>query len=173
MIGYKVAVGVSEKHGFFPVMIELEIPKDATIITPLFGVQLFNKNGDLDVVPKYRTNTCKVIKIYPLYEKSYDDWNGNAFSVYELINLYDIITVYKVGNTVSVKHVDEDVKHDCGNGIHFFGSSDEAERFYSNDASQWVHSIVSKLNGTVVSFGESGVLCLCRHAIKKKCLSFE
>jgi hypothetical protein len=173
MIGYKIAIGVSEEHGFFPVMVELEIPEDATVVKPLIGVPLFVEN-DVDVFTKYRTNTCKVIKVYPLDNKSYDDWNGNAFSIYELANWYtDIQTVYKVGSTISVKYVDEDIEHDCGNGIHFFKSADDAERFYNSDISEWAYDIVSKLNGTVVVYGESGVLCLCRHRIKKHCLSFE
>lgn len=172
MVGYKIAVGVSSAHGFFPVMVELEIPEDATVVKPLIGVPLFGKN-DLDVVTKYRTNTCKVTKVYPLDNESYDDWNGNAFSIYELENWNtdtDIQTVYKVGSTISVKYVDEDIEHDCGNGIHFFGSADDAERFYSNNATQWAYSTFLILNGKVLSFSKT---YRYREHIKKHCLSFE
>lgn len=170
MIGYKIAVGVSKTHGFFPVMIELEIPEDATIVKPLIGMPLFGENG-IGVVTKYRTNTCKVVKVYPLDNKSYDDWNGNAFSVYELANMcMNIRTVYKVGITISVKYVDKDIKHDCGDGIHFFGSVDDAEKFYNGDGMSWAYSTLLSLNGKVNSFCEAYVR---RNYIKKRCLSFE
>lgn len=179
MIGYKIAVGVSEEHGFFPVIVELEIPEDAIIVTPLLGIPLFGKNGELELVTKYRTNTCKVVKVSPLdvhpfNNKSYYGWNGNAFSIYELVNWYMCIrTVYKVCNIISVKYVDEDIKHDCGDGIHFFGSADDAEKFYNGDAMSWVYSALLSLNGTVVSFVEGDDLFIYRDVIKKTCLSFE
>jgi len=176
MIGYKITIGVSEAHGFFPVIVELEIPDDATIITPLLGIPLFGKNGELELVTKYRTNTCKVVKVSPLDvhpfdNKSYDDWNGNAFSIYELANCYmDIRTVYKVGNTITLRYVDEDIKHDCGDGIHFFGSAEDAEKFYNGDATSWVYSTLLSLNGKVTSFCGTYIR---REHIKKRCLSFE
>lgn len=150
---------------------ELEVPDDAIIVAPLFGIPLFDGNGVLELIKKYRINTCKVTKVYPLDTESYDDWNGNAFSIYELENMYtDIQTVYKVGSTISVKYVDEDITHDCGDGIHFFGSVDGAERFYSNDATQWAYSTFLILNGKVLSFSET---YRYREHIKKYCLSFE
>ena len=173
MKGYKIAVGISEKYGFFPVMVELEIPDGAVIVEPLLGIPLFSEIGMLDLKPKYRTNICKVTKVYPIEDKSYEDWNGNAFSIYELINLIvGIRTVYKVDNTISVKYIDEDVKHDCGGGIHFFGCVHDAERFYSHDPMSWAYGCILAMNGKK-EYGSGQYPLNYFDKQKELCLSFE
>lgn len=141
MIGYKIAIGVSEKHGFFPVMVELEIPDDAIIINPICATD------------KYRTNKCKVVSVYKLIDEHqvYEDWDGNAFSIWELIEYWvcseGIVTiVYKIGREILLNDIDTNVHEVCGSGIHFFRDKQLATEYYFDDPTEWISYYLMEFN---------------------------
>lgn len=147
MIGYKVAIGIDKVKGPFPVIVVLEIPEDATVVVPTQKVLL---DAPIDIT-KLRTDKAIVIDMYPLYREHTDlNWNGLAFSAYELtcveIYYYDqkINTVYKIG-----KHMISDLAMDetesCGKGIHYFKSEEDARLYYSYDYTGWFYGILYNL----------------------------
>ena len=81
-------------------IITLEIP---------IGSKVFSINNN-----KRRTNKCKVI-----------DMQGET----ELSSMYDASFKYHVGDEIEIKDFDENYNVECGAGIHFFLTREEAEEF--------------------------------------------
>lgn len=82
------------------VIVELEIPKGAVV----FGI-----NGN-----KYRTNKCKVISVS----------NG-----YYGISMFDEEFTYEVGKEIEVENFNMEYNIECGRGIHFFKTREDAENY--------------------------------------------
>lgn len=156
MKGYKIAVGIDRENGPFPVMVELEIPNDAVVVTPNDGVEVevYNNVGsrigvDKEVysIKKYRTNKVKVINIIPENEFEVKEWNGKAYSLYSLGNFpdyYDEKDVYFIGKEMKT-YLSRDVTYSCGPGFHFFKTGADALMFYKSDTCHWVANIISNL----------------------------
>lgn len=147
MKGYKIAVGVSREIGFFPVMVELDIPETACVVKPLLGTFV-----NFDIIDKYRTDECTVVSIENFTNAECQDWNGKAFSLFELVdywlNDYDtsaICTIYEKNYEIA-SYVDKDITVNCGQGIHFFASKVDAKGFYYNDLKSWVYGSIYGLN---------------------------
>ena len=160
MLGYKIAVGIDRENGPFPVMVELEIPDDAVVVTPNDGVELegyyYNVGDEIELVKetcfikKYRTNKVKVINIIPENEFEVKEWNGKAYSLYSLGNFpdyYDEKDVYFIGKEMKT-YLSRDVMLSCGPGFHFFKSGNDALMFYTNDKCHWATNIISHLQKT-------------------------
>ena len=81
-------------------IITLEIP---------VGAKIFSINNN-----KRRTNKAKVI-----------DMQGET----ELSSMYDASFKYHVGDEIEIKDFDENYNVECGAGIHFFLTREEAEEF--------------------------------------------
>ena len=84
-------------------IITLEIP---------IGAKVFSINND-----KRRTNKCKVI-----------DMQGET----ELCSIYYADFKYHVGDEIEIKDFGENYNIECGVGIHFFLTRDEAENYLLN-----------------------------------------
>ena len=82
--------------------------KIITLEMPI-GSKVFSINNK-----KRRTNKCKVI-----------DMQGET----ELSSWYDTDFKYHVGDEIEITDFDENYNVECGSGIHFFLTRDEAEKF--------------------------------------------
>lgn len=82
------------------IIVELKIPKGAVV---------FSINGK-----KCRTNKCKVISIS----------NGDKG-----ISMYDNLFVYEVGKEIEIENFNVQYNTECGRGIHFFKSKEDAEKY--------------------------------------------
>ena len=159
MKGYKIAVGIDRENGPFPVMVELEIPDDAIVITPRddVEVEVYNNVGsrigvdkEFYSIKKYRTNKVKVINIIPENKFEVKEWNGKAYPLYGLGNFpdyYDEEDVYFIGKEMKT-YLSRDVMLSCGPGFHFFKSGNDALMFYINDKCHWAANIISNLQKT-------------------------
>lgn len=156
MLGYKIAVGIDRENGPFPVMVELEIPDDAIVVTPNDGVEVVvcnNVSSRIGVdkefysIKKYRTDKVKVISIIPENIFKVKKWNGKAYSLYRLYyfsNFYDEEETYFIGKEMET-YLDRDVTLSCGPGFHFFKTRNDAQIFYENDTFHWGVNIISYL----------------------------
>jgi hypothetical protein len=101
-IGWKKAFVVVNEDIPFSVIVKLLIPKDA-IRTSAFG-------------RKCRCDKARVLSI------NYDNGvpTDTAFSA------HDLTFKYEIGKEVSVDNFDEDRRHECAPGIHFFMTREEA-----------------------------------------------
>ena len=150
MKGYKLAIGIDKNTGPFIVMVVLDIPEDARVVTPTEKVSLIDHP---DII-KLRTDKAKVIDIRPLFPEKHQNlvWNGLAFSVHEIRYSFaytpdmrtSIKTIYKVGETV-VSDLLLDTNVSCGQGIHYFNSEEDAMQFYLEDVTNWFGRVFSSL----------------------------
>ena len=147
MTGYKLGVGIDRKEGPFPVVIVLEIPEDATVVTPIDKVRL---DGHTPIT-KLRSNKAVVVDLYPLNRERTDlNWNRLAFSGYELNYMYahcddrKIKTIYKIGKDIS-SDISMNVKESCGRGIHYFQSELDMQLYYDYDLSSWFGGVMCSL----------------------------
>ncbi|MCF0108212.1 MAG: pentapeptide repeat-containing protein, partial [Bacilli bacterium] len=83
------------------IIVKLEIPKGAVVFS-------INNN-------KCRTNKAKVIEISEGKE--------------EAISTYDNSFIYKVGETYEIKNFNMQYNEECGAGIHFFRTEEEAKAY--------------------------------------------
>ena len=186
MIGYKIAVGVTKVAGFFPVLVTLEIPDSAKVITPVDGVACRDQKNRGFEIKKYRTNKCTVKDISEFHLDTFNNgeplipditgWDHVAYSLYEILlhfkyRYYGIhaimsrinMTRYTKGAIISVDNLDERVENDCGKGIHFFKSIEDVRNYYSSDSAEWfrgnIYRMDSLLSETPDPFGQKGNIC--------------
>lgn len=163
-IGYKLAVGVCKDEGFFPVVVKLEIPKEAEVVEPTvpgfkvvcnkipsvsnFSVSLFGEEATISF-PKYRTNKCKVLNTYALDGKERPNWNRVGYSLYGIAQYMGYrcrdITEYHE-KTELVSNLDLSHKRGCSEGIHFFETEEIAKTYYFEDIDQWFSEGINVLN---------------------------
>lgn len=159
MKGYKIAVGIDRENGPFPVMIELEIPDDAVVITPRDSIKV-NIYSDVGSrigvtkgtysIQKYRTDKVKVINIIPADEFEVKKWNGKAYSLFILSDFYPNYCskeVYSIGKEMET-YLDRDNTLSCGRGFHFFKTKNDTLMFYEDVSSYWVSNIIHSLQRT-------------------------
>ena len=146
---------MDENIGFFPVIVELEIPEDAKVVKPNVGQPLLNPLNDEYVhVSKYRTDKCTVKALDPLFGGIPRDWdtNAKALSLWELMDYISygtkcvLHTVYKVGAEITLDAISESVYDECGTGIHFFDDKETARNYYFYDSSRWIKSYIDNYN---------------------------
>ncbi len=107
-IGWKKAVVVENLANIHQVVVKLLIPKDA-------------KRGSA-FGRKCRCDKARVLSIESL-DGFYTDF---AFST------YDFTFKYEIGKEVSVDNFDEDRRHECAPGIHFFMTREEAVAYLAS-----------------------------------------
>ena len=146
MTGYKKCIYFNKKGDEYRVrecIVELEIPKDAKVVTPSFGnkhrcdkaivkgIFLFDKERLPD-----DTIACSIMSIES--QLTVMAWSRSMSSIYgSLKSAKDIINyvenncfTYVVGMTVYPEHgIDPYPNHSCSSGIHFFKSFEEAMEF--------------------------------------------
>lgn len=156
MLGYKIAVGIDRENGPFPVMVELEIPDNATIIMPRDMIRVNSyiyvdsRIGIIEepyFIKKYRTNKVKITNIIPENNFMIKEWNGKAYSLYRLSNFFCehyIGEIYFIGKEMET-FLDKDNMISCGRGFHFFKTKNDAQIYYENDKTYWAANIISDL----------------------------
>lgn len=152
MLGYKVAVGFDRETGPFPVIVTLEIPKDALVVCPIEGMRLDSTIG-IESIKKYRTDKAKVVEINPMKPRKNLDWNGKAYSLFHLYNFTWIEKnrlflgqqfSYEV-NEELVCNLDKSVEVSCCEGIHFFETVGDTMLYYNYDNIDWVGYVLNKV----------------------------
>ena len=161
MLGYKIAVGFDREIGPFPVIITLEIPNDALVICPIQGA-LLSPNIGRESIKKYRTDMAKILKIFPIIPIKDLNWNGKAYSLFNLYNFTwiengeDSLVLgngrlvlgqqfsYEV-NEELVCNLNKDTEVACAEGIHFFATKYDTMLYYNHDNSLWAQHILEKL----------------------------
>ena len=143
MIGYKQCVYVDKKDDDYQVLVcivELEIPDDAIVVRPLISDRFTTKESN-----KLRCNKAVVKAIFS-YDKSGDHnrlpddtiaysitsltYFVNRFRTKYLIESLKSSFKYVVGETVTPKHdLDINVNRECGSGISFFETFEEANKY--------------------------------------------
>lgn len=146
MIGYKKCIYFNKKENDYQVrecIVELEIPDDARVVTPLFGnkhrcnkaivkaIFLFDKERLPD-----DTIACSIMSIESqltvmAWSRSMSSLYGSLKSAKDVINYVENnCFTYVVGMTVYPEYgIDPDPKCPCSSGIHFFKSFEEAIEF--------------------------------------------
>ena len=194
MIGYKLAVGVAENSGFFPVLVTLEIPNSAKVVEPVDGVICEDSANNEVTIKKYRTNECRVVSVspfesYTLTDESFtkldiDKWNPVAYSLYEILNNYKHlyygitknvlrITRYDTDSYISVSKFNENIDDDCGEGIHFFKDIDDIHTYYFTDKAEWFKYGIKHMNSIMsknLPFIDSDKGQICANKIFNKLL---
>lgn len=161
MTGYKVAVGIDEKEGPFPVIVKLDIPEDATIVIPedKVAIEDYSDIGtrillrtEPKLIQKCRTNKVKVVEMWPLGDVVFN-WNHKAYSFFELdfvrnrlvidfnYNCFDRIITYSSGKEL-YEPVLLSKKEACGPGINYFNSLEDARDYYCNDIYEWAANLM-------------------------------
>ena len=166
MIGYKIAAYM-DNDIWKPCLIKLEIPEDAKIVTPV------TYNNNPLSIPTYsnklRCNKCRVCSITDLEIGKSVNF---GFSLYILGLIINDPAHYQIRKSITPiqmwldkyafhytassfdyiypDSLDENIKEECANGIHFFYQEVEARHFYNDPdiyyEDSWARSVIRRSN---------------------------
>jgi hypothetical protein len=146
MIGYKIAIGINRDYGVFPVLVTLEIPKDAMIVRP---IEEFDTTYQIQ---KLRTDKATVIELKPVeqYVDFAKNWNMKAYSAFLLYHSNFTKEecfgfCYEKGETL-ISDLCLDKTESCCRGIHFFETVYDAYSFLFFDPCKFIKCTISVFN---------------------------
>ena len=162
MIGYKLAAYYDGTY-FQPCIVTLDIPDDATVVHPYKPYSWVMKKQYRVKSNKHRCNKARVIAIEDL---QFGNSVRKAYSLYVieiLMSKYSIQTASQpyliieryVGNysgsvyepsekPICLEKINEDEFLECGKGIHFFLTKQDAKDYYN--PRDWAYAIIEQIN---------------------------
>lgn len=142
MVGYKIAIGINRDYHAFPVLVTLEIPKDAIIVRPVEEFDMTYR------IKKLRTDKAKVIEVKPIeqYVDFAKNWNRKAYSAFLLYQSDCTEKVFRLYYKEGEKLLSDlclDKTESCCRGIHFFETEYDAYSFLFFDPHKFIKTIIS------------------------------